>query len=360
MADALEQAPLEQRKYVGYYDLSGGLNTKKDAHALTRNQLAVSQNCWYATGNALSKRPGSIPLNAGQSTGSGVAGKAIATCRFSNQSVVLVQQGTALYFAQTIDDSWTAMSTAFGANPQPMSVAQMYDYQGTAGTKLFIVNGVDTPWTWTGPGSTTLTAVITTGTNCPFNHTNSAPITPTIVNTAGFYLFYSGEPTEPTGVYVSNPYMPQTFNLSSTTASSILPNPYIPYLVGWNDGINGGNVVALERLGQAMIVYKEQAIYRMDQVGLFGQYEWAVSIVSTSVGCTARRSVVSFDTFHVFLGVDGLYLTDGVMTQRISDNVPSFFDSTQNGKEALIASRTDAVAARHGQRYLLFYDTGGV
>jgi hypothetical protein len=231
----------------------------------------------------------------------------------------------------------------------------MYDSENSV-TTLFIVDGVDTPKIWTGSG--TMGTVTTTGTHCPYNHTNTAPITPKYVATAGFYLFYAGEPTEPSAVYISNPYKPQTFNLNSTTDTSIYANPYIPYFIGWNDGISGGDITGIERLGSAMIVYKQSAIYQMAQQGLLGETVWGSQIVSASVGCLSPYSIVSFDTFHVFLGIDGVYVLDQNGTRRISDNVPTFFDGSLNGTSAAILNRTTAQAVRMDTKYLIFFDNG--
>ena len=197
--------------------------------------------------------------------------------------------------------------------------------------------------------------------NCPFNHTNAAPITPKYATTAGFYLFYSGETTEPSAVYISQPFHPQRFNISAIVDTTVVVNPYVPYLVGFNDGVRGGDVSGIEQLGQGptVMVYKQNAIYRMDQRGFFGEMFWAPSLVSASVGCSSPRSIVTFDSFHCFLGIDGVYQMDGSSTRRISDNVPAFFDSTLNGVAATIKDRTTAVGVRHGQRYILFIDDGG-
>ena len=345
--------------YVPYMDLSGGLNTKREAHAIARNELCVSVNTWLGTGNAISKRPGSTTV-AGGATGGGLPVTGLAIGRFTDPRTVLIaQQGTALYWAYPDSVSWTAITGALAASPGSIRSAQMYDPDGGGATTMFIVDGVDTPRTWLGP-TTALGTVLTTGINCPFNHTNAAPITPKYVATAGFYLFYAGEPTEPSAVYISQPFHPQRFNISSVVDTTILSNPYIPYLVGFNDGVRGGKITGIEQLGvgATIMVYKENAIYRMDQRGFFGEMFWAPSLVSGSFGCLSPRSLIGFDSFHCFLGIDGVYQTDGSSTRRISDNVPTLFDATLSGFSAAIKDRTTAIGVRQGQRYLLFFDDG--
>ena len=362
-------------RYVPYMDLSGGLNTKKDPHALARNELAQSVNGWYGTGNAFSKRPGSIRFSGGLISNANLApATGLAAARFGNVTYALAQQPYLAQSASVISysvkgsGSFTAItfppgSPYFSYTANPFNVAQMYDPE-TGKNTVFMVDGVDVPQTWYGPPNTNVQPVNSSGTHIPYNHTNSAPITPAYVTTAGFYLIYAGEPTEPTAVYISNPYYPQIFNTSATTTSGILPNPYIPYLVGFNDGVNGGNITGIQQLPDgsatgAVMIYKQSAVYRMNQVGFFGEMYWGETLVSASVGCTSPRSIVAFDTFHCFLGIDGVYQTDGASVRCISSNVPTYFDSSLNGNAALIQNRTTAIATRQGQRYLIWFDATG-
>ncbi len=346
------------RVYVPYLDLSGGLNTKKDAHALDRNQLATSLNCWYAYGNTVSKRPGTAAIvTSSGSTGSGFAGKGLVVGRFNGKSYIVVQQGTSLYAAALTDTSWTKIGTV-SSSAGPIRAAQMYDPVAGKDT-LFIVNGVDTPLAWHGPGTTA--AVVPTGAgNLPNNLSGGAPITPAFVSTLGnnSLLFYSGEPTAPNAVYISNPEYPTQFT-NNVTQSSSYPGTYYPALIGNNDGVDGGNITGLASLGSAMLVYKEASIYAMTQTQLLGDFAFQVSQVSTSVGCLSPRSIAAFDTFHCFLGIDGVYMVDGQSTRCISANVPTFFDSSLTGVAAQIANRSSAIAVRHGNRLLVFYDATG-
>lgn len=345
------QAPL----YVGYMDLSGGKNTKKDAHALSRNQLAESINCWYAYGNTLSKRPGSAAvITANGATGGGASGSGLCAGQFSDVSNILVQQGIDVYAAAMGATSFTNIGT-LGSNPGAIRAAQMYDPETQKDT-LFIVDGVDTPKYWQGP-ATTLAAVNVTAGHCPFNATNTAAITPKYVATNGAHLFYAGEPTMPCAVFISDAFYPGKFS-SNASAGAGYAAPYVPYIVGLNDGINGGDITGIEPLGPMMLLYKQAAIYRMIDVGIYGVMLWKSEVVSASVGCLSPRSIVRFDTFHCFLGIDGVYQTDGESTRCISANVPTYFDSSLSGNAAIIQNRTTAIGARHGNRYLIFFDDG--
>ena len=342
----------EAMTWVLYPDLSGGLNTKKDVHALDRNQLAQSINVWLVTGNSISKRPGNVPLITGNgATGSSSAGKALSTCIFAGLTNILVQSNGAIYQARTTDTSWTNIGT-IGTNGI-MQTTQLYD-PAIPANAVFIVDGVDVPRIWKGPASGALVNA-----TAPLNQSGGATITPAYVDTLFSSLFYAGEPTAPSAVYISDPFRPESFTSNSvtTTANIGYAGSYLPYLVGNNDGVNGGDITGLKRLGNIMLVFKQNAVYAMQQVGLFGDLVWAVYLVSSSTGCVSPRSIVAFDTFVCFLGIDGVYMTDGTTVRRISDNVPTFFDGTC-GYVPDILVRSTAVGARVGQRYLIFYDNG--
>jgi hypothetical protein len=364
--------PVEGQIYVAYLDLSGGRNTKRDPHALDRNQLAVSDNTWMPTGNALSKRPGSISIpgisagifgavSAG-STGSGVGAAGMAEGRFYDVTALVVQ-GTDnnLYAApltlpavSTSANQWAkigAVSTGAG----PIQAAQLYDPLGPSASSdgtLFIVDGLDTPKSWNGPGWT-VTPLATI--NLPLKNGINAPITPAYCSTLFSSLFYAGEPTDPSMVYISNPFNPQLFTTNILVPSNtITQSTYIGAPVGRGDGVNGGKITGLAPMGGAMIVYKESSIYALTQVGVLGDMVWGASIVSSSVGAVSPRSIIAFDTFHVFLGIDGVYVFNGQTTQRISDNNPDLFD----GPNAQILNRTTAIGVRYGMRYVIFFDNG--
>lgn len=335
---------------VLYPDLGGGRNTRKDSHAIARNQLAISLNTWMFAGHSLSKRPGNTAaITSTGATGSGAPIKGMASARFSGVTSVIAQTNNALYAARPTDTSYTNIGS-IGSNATPIWVAQMYD-STLAASAAFITNGVDKPWTWKGPGN----SIAAVGT-APLNHSGSAAITPKFCASLMNSLWYTGEPTEPTGVYISDPANPESFTFGGQLPGAA----YQPYLVGYNDGIAGGDITAIVPLGNAMIVYKQSAIYAFQYTGYYGDVgPWAVTLLSSSIGTTSPRSVVNFETFHAFLGIDGAYTVDlqnGVSKRPISDNNPDLFD----GPLAAILDRTTAVGVRYGSKYLLWYDNGGV
>lgn len=342
-------------------DLSGGLNTKRDIHALERNELAVSQNAWYGTENAVSKRPGSTAF--GSSTGAtstGLSGSTIVSARFQNISLAVAQNSTVISWASAGSVAYTSIGTvAVGASR--IHAAQMYDptqpTSSPADGSLFICDGKSTPKIWNGPASG-LVAVNTSTGFLPLNGASSGTITPRFVISDGqnSNLVYAGEPTAPTAVYISDPFFPEKFSFSATAVSSY-PGTYAPYLIGQNDGVAGGDITGLGKLGTTILVTKQAALYFMQIQSVYGNLVFTDYCVSASTGNVAPESLIMFDQFGVFLGNDGVYTVDiyGNL-QQITRNVPTFFDNTLTGFAAICTNPTTAVGVRQGSRYLLFYD----
>jgi hypothetical protein len=359
-----EKAP-NPKVFVEYADPSGGLNTKRDVHALDRNMLAVSINGWPAYDNIVAKRPASTYYvnTTNGATGLGGTGTTIVATRWTisnvSTTVLLAQNGVNLAFAAVGASSWTNISTAMGAGAKRIHVAQMFDPL-TGANQCFICNGVDLPWMWAGPGHTTLTQT-STANGLPIRADGSnLGITPRFVTTVGnnSVLCYSGEPTSPTAVYVSNAFYPQAFTQSSSTATPY-PGSYQPYLVGFNDGVNGGNVTGITSLQGNIILFKESAIYRGQFSTVYSAtYGFQWQNVSSTRGMVAPESLAGFDTYYTFLSNDGVYYTDGYLVQQISANVPTFFDGSLNGFGPLCLQYPTAVGVRCGSRYLIWYDRG--
>ena len=339
------------------------LNTKRDVHALDRNMLAVSINGWPSYENVMAKRPASTYFNGTNgATGLGGTGTTLVATRWVVNGVsttyVLAQNGRNLAYAVAGGSSWTNISTTMGVSAQRIHVAQMFDPL-TGANQCFICNGVDLPWMWAGPGNTTLTQT-SVANGLPVNAGGSTGITPRFVTTVGnnSVLVYSGEPTSPTAVYISNAWYPQAFTQSASSSTNY-PGSYQPYLIGFNDGVNGGSVTGITSLQGNIICFKESAIYRGQFINTYGSataFQWQT--VSASRGMVAPESLASFDTYLVFLSNDGVYYTDGYQIQQMSANVPTFFDGSLNGYGAICLSYPTAVGVRCGSRYIIWYDRG--
>lgn len=361
---AVNYQGLEQEKYFVAYADPQYLNTKKDVHALESYELAVSINGWPSHKNAISKRPASqFTINAATgATGMGGTGSQIVTTRWViagvSTTVLLAQNGRNLAFAAVGAVAWTNIVTTMGVGAQKIHVAQMFDPLSGV-DQCFICNGVDLPWMWAGPGNVALTQTSVVN-GLPVNQGGATGITPRFVTTVGnnSVLVYSGEPTSRTAVFVSNAFFPQAFTQSASTATNY-PGAYQPYLIGFNDGVNGGAITGVTSLQGNIMCYKESAVYRGQFVNIYGTtfgLQWQT--VSASIGMVAPESLVSFDTYDVFLSTDGVEYTDGYRIQEISGNVPTFFDASSSPFGPICLADATAVGVRIATRYVIWYDRG--
>src|ERR1700761_9120095 len=195
----LNNKELEKAEYWFEFADPQFLKTKKDVHALSRDELAVSINGWPAYSNVMGKRPASTYYinTTNGATGMGGTGTHIVATRWVvggvSTTYLLAQNGTKLAYSAAGSASWTNTPTALGAGAQRIHVAQMFDPL-TGVNQCFICDGVDQPFMWAGPGNNSLTQT-TTGNGLPFNATRTAGITPRLVTTVGnnSVLCYSGE-----------------------------------------------------------------------------------------------------------------------------------------------------------------------
>jgi hypothetical protein len=368
--------PPGQPVNVPYMDLGGGLNLRLDPHALARNELAVSQNLWSSYDFAVAKRPGTVPwITPGgvvNNDGGNLAGvcKSLLAVRFGdgNTWLVYVAGNGSAFIARSnpvgIGHTWRTIGN-FAASAAFVTCAQMYS-SGKQSQAAFFCDGVNTPQVLYDPSTGSLQDVSTGVGKCPTKYNqgpNGTPITPQFVSTVSnnALLVYSGEPSNKSAVYISNPLYPEDFTTPGMQITNDPVGAYLPAIIGNNDGVEGGPITGLATMGSAIIVFKDAAIYSMVQTTLLGEIvAWQVTQISVSTGCIAPQSIVNFDTFVVFVGICGVYQTDGQMLQLMSNDVAPIFDSTLNGFPAIMTNPAVAIAVRHGQRYELFYATGKV
>lgn len=366
-----------QPELVPYMDLGGGLNTRMEPHALARNELAVSQNLWSAYDQAVAKRPGTNPLiTSNGAAGDGLGAISLSSCRYGGYTYLIkCNTNREIWVALVVPAYVSGSGTGWhkignvSASASFITTAQMFDPDSTPAVSMtFICDGFSVPQMWDGNVAHTLVNVTTGFTTQnwlpnKYNLGTGNPITPQYVKTLGnnSHLFYSGDPSNPSAVYISDPLYPQRFNnpsMQTNIDGTVSASQYYPAIIGNNDGVEGGSITGLETIGSAMLVFKESAIYSMIQTTLLGEIPvWQVVQVSPCIGCTAPRTITKFTTFIVFLSIDGVYLTDGNTLQKISGDVPTYFDGSFRGVSAIVEVRTKSIGVRHGNRYLIFFPT---
>lgn len=357
---------------VPYMDLGGGLNLRLEPHALQRNELAVSINLWSSYDFAVAKRPGSIAMIHSTGVVNNAPGpcKSLLAIRWESTTyLIYVGVNGHAFIAPALDYRqapigllWRHIGN-FAASAAFVTVAQMFS-PSEGITLSFFADGVNTPKKLGNPLTDSLSDVATGPGKVPTKYNqgpNGTPITPQFVSTVGnnSLLVYSGEPSNKSAVYISNPLYPQDFTTPGMQITDDPVGAYLPAIVGNNDGVEGGPITGIGTIGSAIIVFKESACYSMVQTTLLGEINaWQVVQISTSTGCHAPRSIVSFGIFICFLGMSGVYMTDGNVLQPISDDVGPIFDATLNGFGAILTNPQLAMGVRHGMRYELFYSTG--
>lgn len=90
----------------------------------------------------------------------------------------------------------------------------------------------------------------------------------------------------------------------------------------------GGAITAARRLGDSLIIYKRNSMYRLDYVG--PPQVWRPTEVATDVGAVSHESVVLITTAtggaaHIFQGADDFYYYDGSKPIPIGNPVKNWF-----------------------------------
>lgn len=86
-----------------------------------------------------------------------------------------------------------------------------------------------------------------------------------------------------------------------------------------------GRIIALKRLGDAIVAYKERSIFIGSYVG--APEVWSFQEVPGQVGCVAQNAVVDIGAAHVFLGYDNFWMYDGSRPVAIGNPIKNWFFS---------------------------------
>lgn len=99
------------------------------------------------------------------------------------------------------------------------------------------------------------------------------------------------------------------------------------------------NITGLSAVGDNLIVFCESSTYLVS--GYYfpdGSGGIQKRLISTNIGCISSQSIVSKDSFVLFAGNDGFYLTDGSQVKRVSEGLNYTYQamtSTQNQKDRI-------------------------
>lgn len=157
---------------------------------------------------------------------------------------------------------------------------------------LILCNGADNPMQWNG------TTVATVSMNDPDSIWNG--FKPSVSAVFRGRMFYAGDPAHPHDILTPRPGTHNNFESSGNNVDRIAIDP------GY-----GGKIVAIVPFtDNALIIYKEKAIYRLTGDTPFGGQGEPFAILPISgdeqIGCLAARTVIQVNKEHYFLSSRGL------------------------------------------------------
>lgn len=106
---------------------------------------------------------------------------------------------------------------------------------------------------------------------------------------------------------------------------------------GYADVGDVDQIVAMERLKDFLVIYKERSIWLMQYVGPPAIF--AFRRVVEGIGAQSPRCIASLTNQHIFFGPDGLYSFDGISLTPLSDRIGvDFFLQLNNAKLELLGA----------------------
>lgn len=357
MALSLKPVKGTERVFRASLDqLDGGLSTRTFPHLLPTNRLSRAINAVYYQDGVVGKRPGNSNYGGGSgATGSGHGIDSLA--RFykgTPQTGTLVAQSNGgLYKGTDIGGAFALIGSGFAGSGKRASFAQTYDpdFSPAAASILIICDGTRVPYGWDGLNLTAFsTAHLALG-------RGGSAITPSLVCEWGPHIVYSGQPDEPTAVYIADALRPERFTGFGFEDS--VGTAYTPYFPGTRDGSHGV-VTQIAVWGPYLVVFFNSAIVIGENTGSYGAMNFVWSFLSRSKGCPSGYSVVAMDEGLYFFGGDRFYVTDTQGIYPLPDELPTLYSKDSVAfQKPLIANINTVFGVRHGSEYWASYDIGG-
>jgi hypothetical protein len=129
--------------------------------------------------------------------------------------------------------------------------------------------------------------------------------------------------TNPSGVYFSDLTDTNGNDLDPSTGTLAWPADNVIQVAQEN----GSPIYGIKVYRNALFVFKENGIWRID---FNGPFDITVSKTLSSAGTRYQTSIVEHDNLLYFLGVDGIYAFDGDRAVRVSDNFRNKFNDDQS------------------------------
>jgi hypothetical protein len=275
-------------QYRGPFGFKGGLNTKVGAFELPDNCMSAAQNV-YVYGDKLYKMSGSAKINSvALNSGATVTGLCDWQTAAQTRYLVIVA-GNKIY-----------SDTNLGTTPSDITggatiVAGNQHTFASLNNILAICGGSDTPLQWTGTGNV--------------SSLSGTPPVGSLVTTANNFMFISGNSTNPSTFWWSNPSDPNTWPAGSSLNFRQSDGDIITAIAPLNY-----NLIIFKRRSTGLLYTQTNTVSGITVLGPLTQ-------INTAVGCAGSQA---WDTLPdgrlVVFGIDGhLRLFDGATYTDISD-----------------------------------------
>ena len=200
--------------------------------------------------------------------------------------------------------TFTTITTRLAGGPLP-SFATVRD-------KLWITNRSTHVITWNGATEKQLDGTATTPSPAPprFNY----------IEFWNERVWGARTNANPSGVYFSDLTDSLGNDLDPSTGTASWPADNIIQVAQEN----GSPIYAIKVYRNALFVFKDNGIWRID---FNGPFDITVSKTLSSVGTRYQTSVVEHDNLLYFVGIDGFYAFDGDRAVRVSDAFRNKFNS---------------------------------
>lgn len=217
-------------------------------------------------------------------------------------------------------------------------------YEGSGGTwtdrsRAGSYTTGDIRWCFAQFGDTTLAinkaTVLQSSTSGAFADVANAPKAAVMETVGGFVMLAN---TDDSGLSITGGpnaeqgnrwWCSQLFNATGTWAPSAATQATTGLLVS-----SPGKIVALKRLGDQVVAYKQRAIHVGQYVGPPDVFDW--QLVPGEIGTWSNEAVVSTGTAHLFIGYENVYRFDGSRPVPIGDGIREWFFARLNKSYAYL------------------------
>ena len=280
-----------------FRNFAGGLNTTAGSLGLGNNESSSLLNCDFDKFGSILKRNGYTHLNStaisSAPTNDGLHWYEAVISGTLTRKLITVADGK-LFKMDDLDGTWDDIT-----NTLTITEGNHCDFDNFL-NEVYITNGVDAPFKWSGSG-------------------NGATFTvPTGLTTAKFvkqfnnYLFLANVTVSGT-VHQSRIYWSNIKTTGTWTATDFIE-------IAKDDG---QDITGIRVLSDRLVVYKRRSIYNVFFTG-----DSDIPFIlpgggksNSAVGCCAPFSIQEMENGHIFLSYDGWYFYDGNNSYKISDKI---------------------------------------